>query len=78
MVLLEQGKGLSVWKKHSDEVLNGIQEMVNEADRGGEWLDSEGYGVLSEDITREEGAWAQQKLRVLVNAAAGKMALLQK
>ena len=43
-----------VWQKHFDEVLIGGQEMVEEVDRGGEIMDSEGCGVLSEVIAREE------------------------
>ena len=44
-------------------ILNGGQELVDEVDRGGGRLDSEGYGVLSEVIAREEVMWALHKLK---------------
>ena len=67
---------MSVWKKYFEEVLNGGQELVDEVDRGGVRLDSEGDGVVSEVIAREEVVWALQKLKG--KAAARKMASLQK
>ena len=67
---------MSVWKKYFEEVLNGGQELVDEVDSGGVRLDSEGDGVVSEVIAREEVVWAVQKLKG--KAAAGKMSSLQK
>lgn len=44
-------------------VLNGGQELVDEVDRGGGRLDSEGYGVLSEVIAREDEVGSTQTKR---------------
>ena len=57
-------------------MLNGGEELFDEVDRGGVRLDSEGDGVVSEVIAREEVVWAVQKLKG--KAAAGKTASLQK
>ena len=59
-----------------EEVLNGGQELFDEVDRGGVRLDSEGDGVVSEVIAREEVVWAVLKLKG--KAAVGKMASQQK
>ena len=52
-------------------MLNGGQELFDEVDRGGVRLDSEGDGVVSEVIAREEVVWTLQEIK-------GKTASLQK
>ena len=56
--------------------LNGVEELTKEVQDGKKRSSGEGYGLLSECITREEVMWLLQEFKM--KAAAGKVGITVK